>query len=314
MYIDPVIYFFILGILINFIFPSFKLPKKAYTIISMYLLISIGLKGGISLRTWCCWQLFFQSFWIIVLAITCTFVAYLIIKSITHYSKNDIIVVAAHYGSISLGTFVVALNILHDMNIYYEPYIFLFVALMEFPSIIIANILMHNNRTNTRNFKKIIVNTFAHKSLYILFGSIVFAVILGHPLINIIQPVFFDLMRIVLGIFLLEMGISVGEKISTIKKSFKQIVISSIATTLACAFVGMLFGLFLKLSPGGVILMMVLAGSASYIAVPTSLRESHPKSNVPLALSHSLGVTFPFNVLLGIYLYIYCVQLYFNIS
>lgn len=303
MFIDPVVCCFILGVVISLIFPHIAIPQKVSAAISIYLLTAIGLKGGIALRTWYCWQLLVQSLGVVALATACTLIAYLIIKKITHYPTNDVIVVAAHYGSVSIGTFAVALNVLKGMNIFYEPYILLFVALMEFPAIVVANILlMHNNRTQTQSVTKIIAHSFMHKSLYILFGSVAFAIAIGHSLIGIIQPVFFDLMPIVLGLFLLEMGVSVGQKISTIKKAFKQIVVASITTTLACSLAGMLLGMLMRLSPGGIILMMVLAGSASYIAVPTSLRESHPESNVPLALSHSLGVTFPFNVLIGIYL------------
>ncbi|MEX0940828.1 MAG: sodium-dependent bicarbonate transport family permease [Candidatus Babeliales bacterium] len=313
MFIDPIIYFFLCGIALKLIWSRIRLPKIAYEVISLYLLISIGLKGGIALRTWCCWRLIYQSCQIVGLAIACTFMAYFLLKYIVRYSKNDSIVVAAHYGSVSIGTFAVALKILQSKNIYFEPYIPLFVALMEFPAIIVANILLNKSEKNSRGIFGMIYNAINHKSLYILFGSIIGGVIASEWAIGILSPIFFDSMRPILAIFLMEMGISVGEQFSTIKRRLQLILVCAVSITISCALLGMLFGIFMQLSPGGVVLLMVLAGSASYIAVPACLRTSYPGSNIALALSYSLGVTFPFNVLIGIYLYIYLVQLYFGI-
>lgn len=309
-FLDPIILCFIAGIVLKIVKPSLRIPKQLYEFISAYLLITIGLKGGLALQQWASTQLVVQSFAVMFLSVICTFLALGILRAFKFYSKQDALVIAAHYGSVSIGTFAVALSILKTKGISYEAYMPLFVALMEFPAIIVANILM-NGESSKHKISTFLYNTFAHKSLYYLVGSIMVGVLFGNQLYGVLKPVFFDTMHFMLGIFLVEMGMLVGRQIATIKKQAGKIITASLTVTLACATLGFIFGIFLKLSPGGVILLTTLASNASYIAVPASLRKSYPKSNVGLALSHSLGVTFPFNVLIGIYLYTWIVNYYF---
>jgi hypothetical protein len=312
MCIDPIVLFFMCGIFIKLIFPSLKMPRLLYDIVSIFLLVSIGLKGGLELCTWASLSLLVQVLGILFLSVGICFLAYFLLDRFGSYSKADCVVVAAHYGSVSVGTFAVAIAMLQHLGIDYESFMPLFVALMEFPAIIIASLMLKNIYHGNESFMRSFFNALSCKSVYVLLLSIVFGYVFGPYGIDIIKPLLFDPFKWVLAIFLVEMGILVGDQFSLIKKHFKEIVLHSIGLSLMGASLGLLFGLILQLSLGGVILLMVLCASASYIAVPASLRQSYPQANVPLALSHSLGVTFPFNVFFGIYMYIAAASWVFN--
>lgn len=313
MCLDPIILLFLVGIIAKLVWPKVKLPALLYTIISSFLLVSIGLKGGIELCSWASWQLALQVLAIIALSVLTFLVTFKLLSFWQTSSQAENIVIAGHYGSVSVGTFAIALAILEHSNIAFEAYMPLFVALMESPAIIMA-LLMLKQEYHDKEHSVLgsIWSALNCKSIYILTLSIVLGYLIGERFISFIEPVFFDPFKIVLAAFLFEMGILVGQQLDLIKKHAKVIVVQAVTLSLSCAFIGLLVGLMVKLSLGGVILLMVLASSASYIAVPAALRQSYPQSNVPLALSYSLGVTFPFNVFIGIYIYMYIASYVFK--
>ncbi len=305
MCIDPIILFFLVGIAIAGLLPWIRLPQWAYSFISAYLLIVIGLKGGIALHVWCCWDLVTRSGFVILLTLITAAIAVIILRC-ARYSFKEAIVIGAHYGSVSIGTYAVALKLLQYKAIPYEPYISLFVSLMEFPAIIVSILLLSKSEARSSLARKI-VDIFCQKSVVLLCISILIGAIVGETVSWVTTP-FFNTLRPILAIFLLEMGFSVGQQLSTIKQHIIKIVCIGLLITLAGAGMGLLFGMLMGLSLGGIVLMMVLASSASYIAVPASLKRDAPKE-IPLALGYSLGVTFPFNILIGIDLYISIAQL-----
>jgi hypothetical protein len=302
--VDSIILFFVIGIFIKLFAPQFHIPSYAYQAVSIYLLLVIGLKGGIALRQDCSWFLLVQSLFVCVLALSTMFVSLAIMKYICKYTYTNAIAVASHYGSVSVGTFAVAMKFLKYKGIPFEAYVTLFVALMEFPSIIMAQVLLQqNHRSNRQSFTDIVRSVFMHKSILILCGGIICGFAVGLQIKSFLDIVLLDWFRYVLALFLVEMGLSVGEQISEIKKNVSIIVMSSIATSIICSFLGMGAGIIMGLSAGGTFIVMVLASSASYIAVPAVLKSCVPRSTIGLCMSHSLGVTFPFNILIGMSLY-----------
>ncbi len=312
MSIDPIVLFFLGGITAKIIFPQLKIPLFIYNIISFFLLASIGLKGGIELCAWASWTLLAQVIGVISLSVSTCLIVMFILKRISSYAIDNVITIAAHYGSVSVGTFAIAIGILESAGINYEPYMPLFVALMESPAILMASLMLKKVYQNDQSIIKSVISAFTCKSLLTLLTSILVGYLFGPFFINIIEPVFFAPFKYVLALFLFEMGILVGHQISFIKKELWAIATQAITLSLTCAALGLIMALIMQLSLGGAILLMVLASSASYIAVPAALRHSYPQVNVPLALSYSLGVTFPFNVFIGIHLYMHAATWIFN--
>ncbi len=312
MCIDPIVLFFLAGIIAKICFKEVTIPRFLYKTISFYLLASIGLKGGIELCTWISWTLFAQVLGVILLSALTCFITIFFLKKVSSYDPATIITIAAHYGSVSAGTFAIALTLLENANINYEAYMPLFLALMESPAILIGSLMLKNIYQDKQSTLKSVISAFSCKSLLTLLLTILLGYSVGPYLINVIEPIFFDPFKYVLALFLLEMGILVGQQFQSIRTEFRTIFFHAVTLSLMCSTIGLALGILMKLSLGGTILLMVLASSASYIAVPAALRHSYPQANVPLALSYSLGATFPFNVFFGIYLYTYTATWIYN--
>jgi hypothetical protein len=308
MLFDPIILFFIVGIFAKACFRTLHVPKWLNTSVSLTILLIIGLKGGIELSRWSSGFLLVQMSAVILLSLCTYYFSKLFLSKIAHYAEEDAIVVAAHYGSVSVTTFAFALNVLQHKQIYFEPYMPLFVAIMEFPAILLASIRLTKLHAATENIGSIIKKTFTCKSISVLLISILFGYFFGLATLDILTPLLFDNFRIFLALLLLEMGVLVGDEFSHIKNHACAIILASITLSLGCACLGLVCGLLLGLSQGGIILLMILASSASYIAVPAVLRQNCPQARVSFALGHALGVTFPFNIFIGIYLYTTIVQ------
>jgi hypothetical protein len=312
MLFDPIILFFIAGVLIKSMFRSLHVPSIINSVISSLILITIGLKGGIELCTWACGYLLVQMFFVLLLSAVTYYVAKILLVYLFGYAQEDALVIAAHYGSVSVTTFAVGLAVLQSKEVAFEPYMPLFVALMELPSVIIASLEQHRLHPQAGTFWDTLRQTFMCKSILLLLGSILCGYFFSSTVMMIFKPLLFDNFRILLAILLSEMGILVGDEFSLIKKNAALIVSTAITLSLAGAFCGIIFGLCMGLSEGGVVLLTLLAASASYIAVPAVLRRHNPPARISLALGHALGVTFPFNIFIGIYVYISVVRLMYG--
>lgn len=312
MLFDPIILFFIAGIIVKAFFRNLHVPSFFNAGISSLILITIGLKGGIELCTWVCAHLFVQIIAVIGLSVCVYYLSKMVLQSLFGYSREDALVVAAHYGSVSVTTFAVGMAILQSKQIPFESYMPLFVALMELPAVIVAVIEQHRLHPEAGSFRNTLIQTLTCRSILILLVSMTFGYYFSAASVSIFKPVLFDNFRILLAVLLFEMGILVGDEFSLIKKNARLIISAAITITLLSGLCGLVFGLALGLSQGGIILLMLLASSASYIAVPAVLRKNNPSARISFALGHSLGVTFPFNIFIGIYLYIACVQLLFS--
>lgn len=311
MLFDPIVLFFVAGIIVKVFFRKLHVPHFLNVGISSLILITIGLKGGIELCTWACNNLIVQIIAVVFLSIITYYFSKIILKNVCSYSHEDALVIAAHYGSVSVTTFAVGMAILQSKQIPFESYMPLFVALMELPAVIVAALEQHRLHPQAGSFRNTLLQTLSCRSILILIISMVFGYFFSAAALSIFKPLF-DSFRILLGLLLFEMGILVGNEFALIKKNARLIISASLTLTLLCALCGMLLGVLLGLSQGGVILLTLLASSASYIAVPAVLRKNNPSARISLALGHSLGVTFPFNIFIGIYLYIAIVRMFYS--
>lgn len=301
--IDPIMLLFVLGIVIKLLFRDFHVPSLVHTVISTLVLVTIGLKGGIELASWASIRLALQMVAVLLLSMLTYLVAKLLLRHLFRYDQENSLIIAAHYGSVSVTTFAICSAIIQREGIFAEPYLPLFVALMEVPAVLIASIELRRLHPEAGTLIDTVKRAVTCKSILLLLISIIVGVMLSGPVVAVIKWALFDHFRILLAALLLEMGVLVGDEFSVIKKHAVRIIATSVALSISCGFCGVVFGMALGLSQGGVIMLTVLAAGASYIAVPAVLRKQTSSARISFALGHALGVTFPFNIFIGIHLY-----------
>lgn len=299
---DPVILFFILGALAGLLKINLRLPSSIYEFLSMILLLAIGLKGGIELSKQSFGNLAVEMIVVVAMGIILPLIAYPILKKIGKFSRVDSASIAAHYGSVSVGTYAVAISYLTTLGIAYESYIPLFVVLLEIPAILIGIILV-KGFSRDMEWGKLAHEVFLGKSVVLLVGGLLIGLIAGAERVEGIGELFFGLFKGVLALFLLEMGLIAASKIGVLRKSGLFLVAFGVLFPLFSGMVGSVLGVLLGLSLGGIMLFATLAASASYIAVP--------EANPTMSITASLAITFPFNVMIGIPIYLYMAK-YFS--
>nr|WP_283104534.1 sodium-dependent bicarbonate transport family permease [Shewanella olleyana] len=305
-----------------------EFPKSLYQALMLFLMIAIGLKGGVALAEHASWALLSQSIYILLFGLLLPFIAFPILHYIGLFERHDAASIAAHYGSVSVGTYAVAVAYLESKNIAYEAYIPLFVVLLEMPAIVVGIMLAKPSTPSMSadgevsgfsqpvikapnikqlvlklsSSKKLLHEMFFNQGIVLMVGSLIIGFLAAEKTYSI-APLFFDLFNGVLALFLLEMGMVAASRLSDIKRAGSFILAFSVAMPLIGGFLGCGLGMLMGLSTGGVILIAVLGASASYIAVPAAMRVVLPQANHSLSISASLGITFPFNVILGIPVY-----------
>ncbi|NBV42161.1 sodium-dependent bicarbonate transport family permease [bacterium] len=298
---DPIILFFILGVFAGLIRSELRLPTQVYEFVTIILLLSIGLKGGMELSSQPILKIAPQIIAVIGMGILLPFIAFSVLRFIGKLSRPDAASIAAHYGSVSVGTYAVAIAFMSAHSVYFEEHIVLLLAVLEVPAIIVGILLARgiSNQKWTDVFHEI----FSGKGIVLLFGGLVIGAWAGKNGLTAISPLFFDCFKGILALFLLEMGLLAASKIGALRQYGLFLLFFGIGMALFSSVVGITVGILLGLSPGGTAMLAVMAASASYIAVPAAMRISVPEANPALSLTASLGVTFPFNVLIGIPLY-----------
>ena len=309
MHIDVSIAFFLLGLFAALVRADIQFPKGLYQSLVLFLMLAIGLKGGVALAEHASWNLVSQSLWVISLGFLLPFVAFPILRYFGQLPKRDAASIAAHYGSVSVGTYAVAVAFLESQGIEYEPYLPLFVVLLEMPAIAVGLFLANRSASvdepgACRDTGKLLHEVFFNQGMVLMVGGLVIGYTMGSggaP--QSIEPFFFELFGGVLALFLLEMGMVAGRRLADLKQIGSFVLAFGVSMPLIGGMAGCLMGLAIGLSNGGAILLAVLGASASYIAVPAAMRVALPDANHSLSISSSLGITFPFNVLIGIPLY-----------
>ena len=298
MLFDVSIAFFLLGVVARVIRSDIQFPASLYQSLSLFLMIAIGLKGGVALAEHASWMLIGQSLTVIAFGFILPLLAFPILKHIGQLSRIDAASIAAHYGSVSVGTYAVAVGVLESQNIPYEAYIPLFVVLLEMPAIAIGIALAQQGRS-TVDKRQLVNEIFCNQGVVLMVGGLIIGYLAADNTASI-TPFFFTLFHGVLALFLLEMGMVAASRFEDIKRSGSFMLSFGIGMPLVGGLLGCCLGLAIGLSVGGASLLAVLGASASYIAVPAAMRVVLPDANHSLSISASLGITFPFNVLVGI--------------
>ncbi len=299
---DIVIAFFMLGVLARLVGSPVQFPQSLYQTLTLFLMIAIGLKGGIALAQHGSPSVIPQSMAVVLFGLLLPLMAFPLLHFIGQLNRLDAASIAAHYGSVSVGTYAVAVTLLESQSISYEPYFPLFVVLLEMPAIAIG-IALANARGEGVPLKKLLHEVFFNQGMVLMVGALVIGY-WGHAQASRIEPLFIDLFHGALALFLLEMGMVAAGRLRELRHAASFIVAFGVAMPMIGGALGGALGYAIGLSHGGAILLAVLGASASYIAVPAAMRVALPQANHSLSITASLGVTFPFNVLVGIPAYI----------
>jgi uncharacterized protein len=302
--LDPVILFFVLGLVAGVAGSDLRLPESLYETLTIYLLASIGLKGGVELATGDPGGMILPLLASIGLGLLIPPVAFAVLRASKRFGRADAAAIAAHYGSVSVVTFAVAMTFLDRLEVPYEEFVTTLLVIMEIPGIAVGVIIARMGKGKGG----LALGRLAHevlfgKSILLLVGGMAVGYLVGPNRIGGVEVLFFDLFRGALAFFLLEMGIVTARRLADLRSVGPFLVGFGIAMPLFSGFLGILAGALVGLSVGGTTILATLAASASYIAATAAMRVAVPEANPTLYLTASLGVTFPFNIVVGIPLY-----------
>lgn len=296
---DIVVGFFLLGWLAFLLKVDLRLPSAIYEFLTLVLLISIGIKGGMQLHAEASTSLLWQSLLILALGVVLALLAFAVLRAFSPFSRSDMAALAAHYGSVSVGTFAVALAFMDARNIYYESYLSLFVAILEVPAILVGLLLARGKGAFDTGWQR---RLFAHKSLVLLLGALLLGAAYGSQAQGF-KDALSELFSIALALYLMHLGAMASSSFSKSRQQSTFLIAFALLMPLLGAAIAIPLGIAMGLSLGGVAIMAALAASASYIAVPAVLESALPDADLGKCMTASLAITFPFNVLLGIPLY-----------
>ena len=302
MMIDPVILFFLLGVGAGLLRSELRLPAAVYDLLSMILLLSIGMKGGMELARQSLDSMLPQMLAVLLFGTLLPVLAFPVLRLLGGLPRADAASLAAHYGSVSVGTYAVGAAWLADHGISFEAQMPLLLVMLEIPAILVGIVMARGLRSELQ-LGLVAREVFLGKGIVLLVGGLLIGWIAGPAGMVGLEPLFFDAFKGVLALFLLEMGLITAAQIGGLRRYGLFLILFGMGMPLVSAVLGAALGHLLGYSEGGVTLLAIMAASASYIAVPAAMRISVPEANPALSLAASLGVTFPFNVLVGIPLY-----------
>lgn len=309
--LDPAILFFIFGILAGLMKSNLEIPSQIAKFLSLYLLMALGLKGGFALaHSGLNLQLVTSLGCAIALALIVPALSYLALKRIL--PALDAVAVAATYGSVSAVTFITAVQYMDVNGLHYGGHMAAAMALMESPAILFAVIVANTVRkrhatvgagATVPKLSKILHESLTDGAQLLLLGAMLVGILSGEAGKASMQPFSGDLFKGMLAFFLLDMGLKAARNLGQLRGKSPLLIAYSLLAPLVHAGIALGLAALFSLPAGDAALLMVLAASASYIAVPAVLRFAIPEASPALYLGMSLGLTFPFNILFGIPLY-----------
>lgn len=302
---SPPVLFFALGLIFGLIKADLHLPKGFSKILALYLMMAIGFKGGVELsESVFTWNILSASLLGVGFSLALPFVGYGLLRISTDLRRIDCVAVAAHYGSVSIVTFVAALAFLDSQRVDYQQYLLFLLVLMEAPALFSAFFLkrwIQNSSAGPRRMEW--REIFLSGSILLLLGSLVIGLISGPAGKTLVGDFLITPFNGVLCIFLLEMGMTAGRNLVAFRKAGFALVLFGIYMPVLSGVLALMASRALGFDVGSMTLFAVLSASASYIVVPSALKVSMPEANSALYVPMALGVTFPFNILVGIPLY-----------
>lgn len=307
--ISPVVLCFVLGIVARWIKSDLALPEPIYQGLSIYLLLAIGLKGGSALAITPLAELWAPACVTLVIGVITPISAYFLIRRVGRLGIDDSAAVAAHYGSVSVVTFLAAVEAVKRAGFAEETYLPALVAVLEVPGIIIA-LLFASSGGNGGSWKKALHEVVTGKSIVLLVGGLVIGALCGPSKLADVQPFFAASFKGALCIFMIELGLAAGKRLRDAGRAGARLLLLGCAMPMLHGLLGVAGASLVGMSVGGAAVLGAMAASASYIAAPAAVRVALPKANPAFYLTLALGITFPFNLALGIPFYQFLAKLF----
>lgn len=314
--LNPPVLAFFMGLLAVFLKSDLEIPAPIPKLFSLYLLFAIGFKGGVELSK----SGFNQQVALTILAamlmsaLVPVYTFFILRIKLDAYNAAAI---AATYGSISAVTFITATALLKQLGIDFDGYMVAALALMESPAIIVGLILVSvfgGGEEGKRDivWSEVLQESFLNSSVFLLIGSLIMGILTGEHGWEVLSPFTQDLFYGVLTFFLLDMGLVAASRIKDLQEAGIFLIGFAILIPIVNAGVGLLIAKLIGMPQGDALLFSVLCASASYIAVPAAMRLTVPEANPSLYISTALAVTFPFNIIVGIPMYLYAINMFWR--
>lgn len=310
--LSPLLLCFVLGAAAVLLRSDLRFPEPVFNALSIYLMLAIGLKGGVELSKLSPAQFLLPGLAGLGVGMAIPLWSYALLRRFGGFSVADAAAIAAHYGSVSAVTFVAALAYLDATRTPYEGFAPALLAIMEVPGIIVAFALARRGGAfETASGKpgaggspaEAVREILAGKSVLLLAGGLVIGAIVGEAGYARVKPVFSDLFQGVLCLFLLELGMLAAARMADFRRVGPFLAVFALVMPVLHGVLGVLVGHGIGMSVGGAMILGTLAASASYIAAPAAVRLALPQANPGYYLTASLAITFPFNLTLGLPLY-----------
>jgi uncharacterized protein len=298
--LDPTILCFAVGFLSGLVKSDLRLPKSTYDFVSLYLLLAIGFKGGVQLSQTNVSDFALALLITIILGVTIPLVAFGILRRYGKFSREDSGAIAAHYGSVSAVTFATAITFLQTLKVSYEPYITTLMVILEIPALCVGIYLARGGFKGVSDKGKLFNDLFFGKSIFLLGGGMLIGLLSGEQRMAELNPLFVDLFKGFLALFLLELGVVASHQFGHLKRVGVFLFAFAIFMPIISGLMGLILAYLINMSLGGATLLAILAASSSYIAAPSAMRIAVPEARPVFSLTASLAVTFPLNLTVGI--------------
>lgn len=309
--LSPPVLFFFLGMSAVILKSDLEIPQPLPKLFSLYLLLAIGFKGGAELvKSGVSQEVVLTLFAAIMMATLVPIYTFFILR--IRLDLYNAAAIAATYGSISAVTFITAGSFLSELGISFSGYMVAALALMESPAIIVGLVLVKIfdvDKDGDFSWPEVLKEAFLNSSVFLLVGSLIIGVLSGEKGWKLEAPFTQEIFYGVLTFFLLDMGLVAAGKIKDLGKTGSFLISFSILIPILNATIGILLAKLIGMPQGNALLFSVLCASASYIAVPAAMRLTLPEANPSLYVTSALALTFPFNIIIGIPLYLYGINL-----
>lgn len=300
--LSPAVLCFVLGAIATALRSDLRFPEPVFAALSLYLMLAIGLRGGSELSGGHLSSVLPAVLGALALSCLVPVWSFAILRKLGKMTIDDSASIAAHYGSVSALTFAAVTTALDRQGVAFEAYAAALLAIMEVPAVVIGIAIArashpeHTGRTQ-------ILQIFSSKSVLLLVGGLAIGAITGSAGLVKVKPLFSDLFQGALCLFLLELGRVAAVHAKEFRKVGRFLAGFAIVMPVLHAVVGVAVARLAGMSEGGAVILATLAASASYIAAPAAIRLAIPGANPGLALTCSIAITFPFNIVLGLPLY-----------
>ncbi len=296
---SPAVLAFVLGFLAIRVHGNLRLPEQIATVLSTYLLLAIGIKGGLRLREAVLADMWAPILATLALGVITPLITFVVARRFLRFDHANAASLAAHFGSVSAVTFTAAETFARSAGTLEEGFLPALVAILEIPGIVIA-LLLASRHSASSKMKDAIHEVLTGKSILLLIGGLVIGSLGAETAVAKVEPFFIDLFPGLLCLFLLDLGSLAAERFAEVRRAGVRLIVVAVTLPVVFGSIGVVLGHVSGLSTGGAMVLGIMAASASYIAAPAAVRVALPEADLGLSLGVAIGVTFPFNLIVGI--------------